>query len=150
MTTKVFNCPHCSITYKQERFLVKHIETKHNQPNDNNNTVSNDKPNPEKKVKKSKTQKTNNDNDNEEQTNYTNEKLSREEDIKMKIKIINENYELIFRNIINNSFEETDVNTRPINIDDCNFLLNKAVMKIKEGIKLKEMVDLYVQINDLV
>ena len=171
MTTKVFNCPHCSITYKQERFLVKHIETKHNQTNDkpitmnnnnkpvtmndNNNTVSNDKPittndnnkkvSNDKKVKKvKKVKKTNN---TDEQNNNTDEQLSREENLNMKIKLLSETYELIFRSIISNSIEDSDINTRPINIDDCNFLLNKAIRQIKEGVRLKEMIDLYVKIN---
>ena len=177
MSTKEFNCPHCSITYKQERFLVKHIETKHNQTNDkpitmnnnnkpvsndkpitmndNNNTVSNDKPittndnnkkvSNDKKVKKvKKVKKTNN---TDEQNNNTDEKLSREENLNMKIKLLSETYELIFRSIISNSIEDSDINTRPINIDDCNFLLNKAIRQIKEGVRLKEMIDLYVKIN---
>jgi hypothetical protein len=123
--------------------------------NDNNKPVSNDKPitmndnnkkvSNDKKVKKvKKVKKTNN---TDEQNNNTDEQLSREENLNMKIKLLSETYELIFRSIISNSIEDSDINTRPINIDDCNFLLNKAIRQIKEGVRLKEMIDLYVKIN---
>ncbi len=168
MSGKIFNCPHCSITYKQERFLVKHISTKHNlEPNQTTNTLTQLQPDnntttPVQKVKKVNKKPDNNKSTQPQPTVITTtsikqtesfkseyEKALKSEAIQIKLKNMNEKCEKLFRYIIYNNNENSDINTRPINIEDCNYLLNVFVNQINQGLLLKKILDEYVDLNNL-
>jgi hypothetical protein len=126
MSGKMFNCPHCSITYKQERFLVKHISTKHNlEPNQTTNT--NLEPN----------------------QNQNNPYFDSINDEVMMINRYNKKTEEIIKDFISKYVKDSDIKTRNINMKDIENMSCILSKNAEQIIFLKKILVVYVDMNNL-
>ena len=122
----MFNCPHCSITYKQERFLVKHISTKHNlEPNQTTNT--NLEPN----------------------QNQNNPYFDSINDEVMMINRYNKKTEEIIKDFISKYVKDSDIKTRNINMKDIENMSCILSKNAEQIIFLKKILVVYVDMNNL-